>query len=101
MTFQEAVKKVALEVAIVVSQKQHDYGHANITTTGLQGLAVRLTDKAARLRNLTNGVTPTNESLRDTFVDTAGYGLIGLMLLDDTFENELAGEENGHKRNIN
>ena len=52
------------------------------------GLMVRLSDKMERLRNLyhKNKENNTNfESVRDTYMDIAGYGVIGLMLLDGTF----------------
>ena len=33
---------------------------------------------------------PKNESIEDTFTDVAGYAIIGLMLAEDTFTNELS-----------
>jgi hypothetical protein len=40
----------------------------------------------SRLVNLIqSGAKPENESLRDTFVDIANYGVIGMMILDGTF----------------
>ncbi len=52
----------------------------------LNGLQVRLYDKMSRLVNLIqSGAKPENESLRDTFVDIANYGVIGMMILDGTF----------------
>jgi len=90
-TFQEAVQNVAGEVEDLVILKQHDYGHENILSTGgLLGIAVRQGDKAARLLNLLKTQqNPKNESIRDTLLDQAGYALLGLMLLDDTFKLEL------------
>ena len=73
----------------ILVKKQKDYGPDNIRKAPggpLNGLLVRLYDKIARLNNLLEtGVTPENESLRDTFVDIANYGVIGAMILDDTF----------------
>lgn len=73
----------------ILVKKQKDYGPDNIRKAPggpLNGLSVRLHDKIARLSNLLEtGATPENESLRDTFVDIANYGVIGVMLLDDTF----------------
>lgn len=73
----------------ILVSKQNDYGPDNIRRSPggpLNGLTVRLYDKIARLNNLLQtGATPENESLRDTFVDIANYGVIGVMILDDTF----------------
>lgn len=73
----------------ILVKKQKDYGPDNIRKSPggpLNGLTVRLYDKIARLNNLLEtGATPENESLRDTFVDIANYGVIGAMILDDTF----------------
>ena len=73
----------------VLIKKQSDYGPNNIRNAPggpLNGLQVRLYDKMSRLINLIeSGATPENESLRDTFVDIANYGVIGVMILDNTF----------------
>ena len=70
-------------------KKQSDYGPNNIRNAPggpLNGLQVRLYDKMSRLINLIqSGAKPENESLRDTFVDIANYGVIGVMILDNTF----------------
>lgn len=73
----------------ILIKKQKDYGPNNIRNSPggpLNGLQVRLYDKMSRLINLIeSGVEPENESLRDTFVDIANYGVIGVMILDNTF----------------
>lgn len=80
------------EVASTVARKQNDYGPNNINRSpfgALEGLTTRLYDKIARLAHLAVRKTePENESLRDTFLDIAGYGLIGLMVLDGTFPKD-------------
>jgi hypothetical protein len=89
-SFEEACRDIALEVAEVVIAKQHDYGHNNILAFKEQGLVVRLWDKINRLKNLFwNNSEPKNESIEDTFTDIAGYAIIGLMLAEGTFTNEL------------
>jgi len=71
-------------------KKQHDYGHRNILTFGLRGLAVRLCDKIARMENLTKrGSEAQNEALTDTYLDIVGYAALALMLEDGSFELEL------------
>jgi hypothetical protein len=83
---------IADELVKTVCSKQRDYGPDNIQKSpfgAVKGLTVRLYDKVARLANLSEkSKTPENESLRDTFIDIAGYGIIGLMLLDGTFPKE-------------
>lgn len=71
-------------------KKQHDYGHRNILTFGLRGVAVRLCDKIARMENLVKrGTEAQNEALTDTYMDIVGYAAIALMLEDGSFELEL------------
>ena len=93
-SFEEACRSTALKVAEVVIAKQHDYGHDNILAFKEQGLVVRLWDKINRLKNLFwNNSEPKNESIEDTFTDIAGYAIIGLMLAEGTFTNELEGDK--------
>lgn len=96
-TFDQEVHKLAKEVADLVIKKQRDYGPKNILNSVVEpeiGIAVRLTDKLARLVNLkTKGRTPNNESLRDTWMDIIGYGLVGLMVNDDKFLTPLQEEK--------
>jgi len=89
-SFEQACREVASSIAETVISKQHDYGHENILAFREQGLVVRLWDKISRLKNLiwVKG-TPKNESIEDTFIDIAGYAIIGLMLANKTFTNEL------------
>lgn len=69
--------------------KQHDYGHENINAFGLLGVAVRLHDKIARLRNLSAKGDVMNEPLLDTWLDMVGYAVIAEMLVNNTFNLEL------------
>lgn len=77
------------ELCDILVKKQNDYGPNNIQNAPggpLNGLQVRLYDKMSRLVNLVqSGAKPENESLRDTFVDIANYGVIGMMILDGKF----------------
>lgn len=87
--FRLNAEEVYDELEEILVKKQQDYGPNNIRNAPggpLNGLSVRLYDKMSRLKNLIeSGVSPQNESLRDTFVDIANYGVIGIMILDDTF----------------
>ena len=79
-----------LTIVDTLIKKQHDYGHRNILTFGLAGVAVRLCDKIARVENLLRrGSDAQNEALTDTYLDIVGYAAIALMLDDGSFELEL------------
>lgn len=73
--------------------KNHDYSPANVLGTGSIGLVTRIWDKVARLMNLTGfrlemsapadyvaPREPKHESIDDTLLDLAVYGVIGLLL---------------------
>src|SRR5690606_8873155 len=79
--------EIAAETVGLVLRKNRAYGSKNIEMTGVQGVAVRVMDKASRLLNLANAPTieTGDESIRDTFRDLMGYGLIGQMLLEGSF----------------
>lgn len=69
--------------------KHHDYGPKNIALSPggpLNGLRVRMWDKVARINNLVDSeVSPSNESLRDSFLDLLNYSAIAMMVLDKTW----------------
>ncbi len=77
-------------LAELLIKKQRDYGPKNISQSPggpLNGLRVRMFDKLARINNLIEtGATPENESLRDSFMDLANYGIIAMMVLDGQWE---------------
>lgn len=74
--------------------KQHDYGHENINKFGLFGIIVRLSDKIERYANLKNKKAQ-NESVHDTLLDIVGYCVVGLMLIDETFNLQLGEDYDG------
>ena len=73
-------------------RKHHDYGPKNIAQSpggALNGLRVRMWDKIARINNLVDSeVNPSNESLRDSFLDLLNYSAIAMMVLDDKWPND-------------
>jgi hypothetical protein len=76
--------------ADLLVRKQHDYGHDNINAFGHIGIAVRLSDKIARLLNLKDRVPAVgDESASDTLEDIVGYCVIALMLENSTFNLHL------------
>ena len=92
-------KEIQDEMYRMFAAKHMDYGLQNISLGGdltnendkkfsLTGLAIRLTDKISRLRNLlTNGRNfVKGEGMEDTFIDIANYGIIGMLVVRDTWK---------------
>ena len=76
VALKQALKNVAL-----MDQKQQDYGKGNLGKFGEEGILVRLSDKLGRLENLLKGKdAPSNESVLDTWADSANYALIGQLI---------------------
>ena len=87
-------KNIQNEMYKMFARKHMDYGLNNIALGGdilnsksdkafsLTGLAIRLTDKISRLKNLLiNGRNfVKGEGMEDTFLDIANYGIIGLLV---------------------
>jgi hypothetical protein len=87
-------KQIQSEMYEMFARKHMDYGLNNIALGGdilnnegdkkfsLTGLAIRLTDKISRLKNLlVNGRSfVKGEGMEDTFIDIANYGIIGLLV---------------------
>ena len=87
-------KNIQTEMYEMFAAKHMDYGLNNIALGGdilnndddkkfsLTGLAIRLTDKISRLKNLLiNGrAFVKGEGMEDTFLDIANYGIIGLLV---------------------
>ena len=84
--FARMVERYVEEQRDLLVRKQKDYGPLNIAYApggALNGLRVRIFDKVSRINNLIDtGARPEHESLRDSFIDLANYGLIALMVLD-------------------
>ena len=92
-------KEIQEEMYYTFAAKHMDYGLQNISLGGdltkendkkfsLTGLAIRLTDKVSRLRNLcVNGRNfVKGEGMEDTFLDIANYGIIGLLVGRDKWK---------------
>lgn len=93
-TWEDAVDEILAELRATLISKQADYGHGNILAFGEYGVLVRAYDKVARLKNLLeNKKEPRNEAVEDSWLDLAGYGIIGIMLRRGTFELPLSETE--------
>tara|TARA_A100001515_G_scaffold118003_1_gene100165 strand:+ start:321 stop:749 length:429 start_codon:yes stop_codon:yes gene_type:complete len=92
-------KNIQSEMYEMFARKHMDYGLNNIALGGdltdesdkkfsLTGLCIRLTDKISRLKNLlSNGKNYVKgESMEDTFIDIANYGIIGLLVGRDKWK---------------
>ena len=92
LDFEDMAKEYYYEAQKVLVKKQLDYGPKNIAFSPggpVNGLRVRMHDKLSRINNLIDsGVTPENESLRDSFLDMLNYSAIGLMVLDGDWPEE-------------
>ena len=92
-------KSIQSEMYEMFARKHLDYGLNNIALGGdltdeadkkfsLTGLCIRLTDKLSTLKNLlSNGKNYVKgESMEDTFIDIANYGIIGLLVGRDKWK---------------
>jgi hypothetical protein len=92
-------KEIQDEMYRMFAAKHMDYGLQNISLGGdltnendkkfsLTGLAIRLTDKISRLKNLlVNGRNfVKGEGMEDTFIDIANYGIIGMLVGRDKWK---------------
>ena len=92
-------KTIQSEMYEMFARKHLDYGLNNIALGGdltdeadkkfsLTGLCIRLTDKISRLKNLlSNGKNYVKgESMEDTFIAIANYGIIGLLVGRDKWK---------------
>ena len=84
--FIEAMWRVYDTAGTLLLRKHSDYGPLNVAHSPggpPNGLRVRIWDKVARINNLlSNNVHPSNESLRDSFVDLMNYSAIAILVLD-------------------
>ena len=89
----EEYKRIGMEMYQMFAAKHMDYGLNNIALGGdltnkedkkfsLTGLAIRLTDKISRLKNLLiyGKYYVKGEGMEDTFIDIANYGIIGMLV---------------------
>ena len=96
----EEFKNISKEMYEMFAAKHMDYGLNNISLNGdilnnpgdkkfsLTGLAIRLTDKISRLKNLVvHGKNYVKgEGMEDTFIDIANCGIIGLLVGRDKWK---------------
>lgn len=83
----QAFEKVLAEMLKTFIKKHKDYGKDNILDTGELGIVFRVNDKVKRLQHLLmQQKQPENESLKETWMDIAVYGVIAILLRQKQFK---------------
>ena len=87
---QQNIARMGLHVVATLLAKNKDYGDTAQRRPCLashvsppDAIAVRMSDKVARIQNLTKGAmkAQVNESLADSFLDLAGYAILEVIAL--------------------
>lgn len=84
----EEISLITQELTETLVAKNADYGSSidkGIDEFGIVSLAMRISDKYNRLKNLSKqeDFLVKEESLRDTLLDLAGYALMGVRRIDE------------------
>lgn len=83
----DAFAEVCQELVTTFIKKHKDYGKGNILDTGELGIIFRINDKLRRLQNLqAEGKAPSNEAVRDSWIDIGVYAVIALLLKSGEFK---------------
>jgi hypothetical protein len=87
-TLDQAYQEVADEMLKMFLKKHKDYGKGNILSVKELGIALRISEKIERIKHLlTQGATPANESVEETWIDIGVYATIAILLRRGQFEN--------------
>lgn len=81
-----AIKEQCDMLAELLIKKRRDYGVQNMKKHGHFGVLVRIDDKVSRLNSLYNSAETHFESISDTFLDLAGYAIIGKLMEENRYE---------------
>ncbi len=86
-TLDQAFAQVNQELLTMFLKKHKDYGKGNILSIGDLGIAMRITEKAERIKNLLmKGGDPTNESIDETFIDIGVYAVLAKLYRNGQFK---------------
>ena len=84
----EGIKDATADVLELVLDKNRRYGNDNLTTHGHLGIIVRVSDKLARIKNMSKADEKNKEEyekarrkMERDYMDIAGYGILGLKLM--------------------
>lgn len=99
--YSEFVSSVLEEIKELVHQKNHDYSDGDdpfknfrmsetVGVDPLVGLWIRMEDKFQRIRAFLNrgDLAVPNESVADAFLDTIGYSLLALGMIEEQARND-------------
>ncbi len=76
----EAFEEVCEELKQMFIKKHRDYGKENILEIGELGIAFRINEKLARIKNLLlKNIKPENESVEESWIDIAVYVIIAVL----------------------
>ena len=85
--YYEEVYDILKKLETLLIRKNKDYNNSFDKTVNEYGyvvIAIRLEDKINRLKNLKNNKNQvTNESLKDTLLDIAGYCVLALIYIKE------------------
>ena len=85
--YYKGVYDILKELETLLIRKNKDYNNSfdkTVTEYGYVVIAIRLEDKINRLKNLKNNKNQvTNESIKDTLLDIAGYCVLSLIYLEN------------------
>lgn len=87
-TLDQAFESISDELLLMFLKKHRDYGKGNILANGELGISMRVSEKIERLKHLLmTQQTPSNESIDETWVDIAVYGVIAVLLRRGYFQS--------------
>jgi Nucleotide modification associated domain 1 len=88
--FEQEARKLMNEALTLLVNKRKDYG-PNALKGGVHGIAIRMSDKMARLENLlgiadgsfkSKNAIVGDEKIEDTFRDLINYGILALIEIE-------------------
>lgn len=83
----DAFEQINAELLRMFIKKHRDYGKGNILAVKELGIALRITEKVERLKNLLiSQKEPDNESVEETWIDIAVYAVVAILYRRGWFE---------------
>ncbi len=86
-TLDQAFETVNEELLQMFLKKHRDYGKGNILANGELGISMRVSEKIERLKHLLmTQQKPSNETIEETWIDIAVYGVLAVLLRRGQFQ---------------
>ena len=86
-TLDQAFETVNEELLQMFLKKHRDYGKGNILANGELGISMRVSEKIERLKLLLmTQQKPSNETIEETWIDIAVYGVLAVLLRRGQFQ---------------